>query len=127
MKYTLPRKGDNFEDIFRMDKRYNTPAYVFMCNFVLCNLPAAKKNAQFDAHEVLNAFADELIDTFGPMSYCVLADWGVGSCEDVGNMMKNLARSGRIPPQKGGYSGYSGEYDFKEEFYLPYEYEEEDF
>jgi uncharacterized repeat protein (TIGR04138 family) len=62
--------------------------------------------------EVLDGLRRYALATYGPLTIPVLAEWGVGSCEDFGDIVFNMiahnlegkSDSGRREDFKGGYS-----------------------
>ncbi|MBR2837978.1 MAG: hypothetical protein IKE55_04295 [Kiritimatiellae bacterium] len=111
--------ADSFEDIVGRDPRYDARAYALLMD---CVRYLGKEGRHVSGGEVLDEFRERTLDQYGPLSYDVLAEWGVSSTEDVGEMMFNLAEGRRI--QKGESDtpeSFAGGYDFKEAFLGPYQ------
>jgi len=112
-------ESDKFEDILAKDARYNPRAYALLMDVL--NFLFEDKNRHVDAEEILDEFRERTLDQYGPMSYAVLAEWGVGRCEDIGEMMFNLVESRRIrKSDEDSYESFVGGYDFHEAFEGPY-------
>lgn len=110
---------DSFDDIVAKDPRYNARAYALLMD-VLGWL--FKDCAKADGETILDEFRERTLDLYGPMSYTVLREWGVERTEDVGEMMFNLADSGRVRREDSDTAeAFVGGYDFKETFLAPYE------
>ncbi len=110
---------DNFADILAKDNRFDSRAYDFVLRVI------AEASADAKGHvtgmELLDYFRDLALDAYGPLAYTVLADWGVGSCEDVGAIVFNLYDSNRIAKtDSDSPADFIGGFDFKAEFLGPY-------
>lgn len=111
--------SDAFADIAAKDKRYAPRAYALLMD-VFRYLTADGKHVS--AADILDEFRERTLDQYGPMSRTVLAEWGLGSCEDIGEMMLNLVESRRIARDEGDSpEEFRGGYDFDEAFADPYE------
>ena len=112
-------ESDTFADIMAKDDRYNPRAYALLAH-VIHVLSAGGRH--FAGCEMIEEFRETALDQYGPMAYCVLKEWGLTRCEDLGEMTHNLVESGRIgkddddPPET-----FAGAYDFEEAFLEPYE------
>ena len=110
---------EDYADILAKDRRYDSRAY----DFVLEVIHEASEQAKghVSGRELLDWFADLAHDAYGPMAYTVLSDWGVESCEDVGEIVFNLCRAKRIKRRSSdSMADFIGAYDFREEFLNPY-------
>lgn len=111
---------DSFEDILAKDDRYEARAYALLADVVRYLGEDGSKH--MTGEDVLEEFRERALDQYGPLAYTVLAEWGVRSCEDVGEMMFNLADSGRISKDDDDTAeSFAGGYDFREAFLSPYE------
>ena len=105
--------SDTFDDIVAKDSRYDSRAYALLMDVV---------GAVKGGGDVLEEFKERTLDQYGPLSYRVLAEWGIACTEDIGEMMLNLAEARRIPRDESGTPEcFAGGYDFKEAFLGPYE------
>ena len=103
-------EADTFEDIVAKDDRYDGRAYALLMDVV-----------HYLTKDGAHAGATAL-DQFGPLAYRVLTEWGLKSCEDIGEMMFNLAESHRIGKDENDtHESFIGGYDFEEAFLGPYE------
>ena len=110
---------DNFADILAKDSRFDPRAYDFVLRVI------AEASADAKGHvtgmELLDYFRDLALDAYGPLAYTVLADWGVGSCEDVGAIVFNLYDTKRIAKtDSDSPADFIGGFDFRDEFLGPY-------
>lgn len=80
------------------DPRYAGRAYAFLCDALDHTVKQLKRENADNRHvsgpELLAGFRDLALREFGPMSLCVLREWGVRCSEDVGNMVYNLINLG---------------------------------
>ena len=108
--------ADNFADIIKEDDRYDPRAYALLLAVV------EGVHEHISGTELLERFRDFVLDEYGPMSYAVLADWGVNSCIDVGEMVFNLVETKRLgKTERDSRADFIGGYDFREAFLGPYE------
>ena len=111
--------SDSFEDIVGRDSRYDARAYALLMD---CVNYLVKENRHASGEDILDEFRERALDQYGPLAYTVLTEWGLSSTEDVGEMMFNLAESGRVGREEGDTpESFAGGYDFKEAFLGPYE------
>lgn len=112
--------GDSFEDITAKDRRYAPRAYALLMD-VLRYLEEDGGGGGYGADDIMDEFRERTLDQYGPMSYTVLTEWGVTRCEDIGEMMFNLAEGRRVKkPEGDAIESFLGGYDFKEAFLGPY-------
>ncbi len=117
---------DGFPDIIGKDDRYDPLAYSFLLKVI------HEANEEVKGHvsgqELLMCYRAFMLENFGPMAYCVLTEWGVKTCEDVGTMVFNLYDSKRIQKTKEDcFEDFIGGYDFYETFKKPFEPDWENF
>ena len=115
----LTFEKEAYADILAKDSRYDTRAY----DFVLDVIHAATEDAKghVSGQELLAWFRDMALDSWGPMAYTVLSDWGVTCCEDVGEIVFNLYDAKRIgKTSDDSRADFIGGFNFKEEFLEPY-------
>lgn len=111
--------SDDFADIVARDSRYDAHAYALLMDVIhfLCN---GEKHIRSD--EILEEFKERALDQYGPMTYTVLAEWGLSRTEDIGEMMFNLVEGRRIAKdEEDTPESFAGGYDFVEVFKGPYE------
>ncbi len=110
----------DFGEIVRKDPRFDSRAY----DFVLQVIHEASESAKghVTGAELLDWFRDLALDAYGPLAYTVLTDWGVHTCEDVGDIVYNLYDAKRIAKtDSDSPADFIGGYDFREEFLGPFE------
>lgn len=109
---------DDFADITAKDHRYDARAYALLMD-VVNYLSEGRRH--FDAQAIMDEFKERTLDQYGPLSYTVLTEWGLKSCEDLGEMMFNLAEGRRVHREESDtQESFLGGYDFKEAFEGPY-------
>ena len=116
---TINYETDDFSDILKKDARFDPRAY----DFVLQVISEASESAKghVTGAELLDWFRDLALDAYGPLSYAVLSDWGVHTCEDVGDIVFSLYNSKRIgKTDSDSPADFIGGFDFREEFLGPY-------
>ena len=110
-----------YADILARDRRYDSRAYDFVLD-VIAEASDEAKGEHVSGQELLAWFRDIAIDTWGPMAYTVLTDWGITCCEDVGEIVFNLYDVKRIKKQDSdSRADFIGGFDFRDEFLEPYE------
>jgi len=110
---------DDFSDILAKDARYDSRAYDFVLQVIAEASESAKGHVS--GQELLGFFRDLALDAYGPLAYTVLTDWGLQSCEDVGDVVFNLYDSKRIgKTDSDSPADFVGGFDFKTEFLGPY-------
>ncbi len=110
---------DDFSDILKKDARFDPRAY----DFVLQVISEASESAKghVTGAELLDWFRDLALDAYGPLAYTVLTDWGLRTCEDVGDVVFNLYDAKRIgKTDSDSPADFIGGFDFREEFLGPY-------
>jgi len=110
---------ETYADILKKDRRYDPRAY----DFILHTIGKASEEAKghVTGQELLAIFRDLALDAYGPMAWTVLNEWGLRSCEDVGEVVFNLYDSRRIgKTERDSKDDFIGGFDFKREFQDPY-------
>ncbi len=109
--------------IVKEDDRYGKGGYVFLKKALDYTIKKERKSQgkvvskqrHVTGQELLQGVREYVLDQYGPMSYTVLSDWGIHSCEDIGEMVFNLI----------DYSVFSkNDQDSKEDFASIYTFEE---
>ncbi|MCR5413567.1 MAG: hypothetical protein K6F50_02410 [Kiritimatiellae bacterium] len=112
-------ESDSFSDITAKDDRYDARAYALLMDVV--NYLSGDKHLHMDAAAIMDEFKERTLDQYGPLSYTVLREWGVHSCEDIGEMMFNLTEGNRVRKDENDTAeAFTCGYDFKEAFLDPY-------
>ncbi len=111
--------SDSFSDIVAKDGRYQARAYALLMDVVHFLGMSGK---HMSAADIMDEFENRTLDLYGPLAYTVLREWGVTKCEDIGEMMVNLAETHRVKRDPGDTpDDFVGGYDFREAFLGPYE------
>jgi uncharacterized repeat protein (TIGR04138 family) len=117
--------------IRQKDPRYQPQAY----DVVRLGLDLAQKlthgepkkgksttNRHVSGPQLLEGFRQHVLETYGPMSYPLLYNWGLRKSADVGNIVFNIIDTGlfgRSP--EDNLEDFKEVYDFKDVFQKPYE------
>ena len=111
---------DSFADILARDGRYDPMAYSFALA-AFARLFDGGEGRNVTTAEFLEEFRAGALDDFGPMAWAVMRGWGLESCADIGEVVFNLAESGRIGKSDGDRrADFIGGFDFKTEFLDPF-------
>jgi uncharacterized repeat protein (TIGR04138 family) len=84
-------RDDEIREIVRRDGRYVAEAYTFLLealDFTIRRRDAGRKHVS--GPELLAGFRDLAVETFGFLARTVLAEWGVRSTDDVGEIVFGL-------------------------------------
>lgn len=115
------------EAIVRDDSRYAIGAYIFVrmgLDFTIKRLEAADKNRKdrnVSAKELLEGIRIFALESFGPMAFTLLENWGVHCCSDFGNIVFNLVDAQILATSKDDkIEDFCDGYDFKEAFEKPF-------
>jgi uncharacterized repeat protein (TIGR04138 family) len=119
----------NFElsvqKILAADPRFHSEAYFFVrdaLEFTRRSNGRQKHSARdVSSKELLDGLRKYALETYGPMAITVLAEWGVGSCEDFGEIVFNLfahnfERKSDTDNREDFKSGFSFEEAFRKPF-----------
>lgn len=106
---------DDYTDILDRDGRYDPRAYDFVIDVV--GRASEEAKGHVSGQRLLDFFRDLALDAYGPMAYATLSDWGVKTCEDVGEIVMNLCDSKRIgKTETDSRADFIGGFDFRREF-----------
>lgn len=117
--------GEALDLIHRTDSRYDRDAYHFLRDALDYTIKLRKKakegSGHVDGQQLLEGIRQYALKQFGPMVPTVLAYWGIGRCEDFGEMVFNLIRVnifGRT--ETDSIDDFKGGYDFHTAFVAPF-------
>jgi uncharacterized repeat protein (TIGR04138 family) len=119
----------NFEDIVRKivaaDDRYQFDAYLFVQEAISYTQKSLGRKKQEEMHvgakELLNGIRESALSMFGPMASTVLAEWGIRSCEDFGEIVYNLIQYKQASQSPSdSRDDFKGGYNFDEVFRKPF-------
>ncbi len=114
------------DSIVRSDPRYQRDAYVFLrdgLDFTTKQQKKAKGTSirHVTGPELLEGLRQYALKEFGPMVMTVFDNWGIHSCEDIGNMVFNLIGAGIFgKTEEDSIEDFRNVYDFKEVFVKPF-------
>jgi uncharacterized repeat protein (TIGR04138 family) len=119
----------NFEQsvqkILAADPRFDSEAYYFVRDALEFTRRSSgrQKNSVRDvsSKELLDGLRKHALETYGPMAITVLAEWGVDSCEDFGDIVFNLIshnfeRKSDTDSREDFKSGFNFEEAFRKPF-----------
>ena len=109
----------DYSGILKKDSRFDSRAYDFVLEVI--SEASSRAKGHVSGQELLCWFRDMALDAFGPMSFAVLSDWGVHTCEDVGDIVFNLYDEKMIgKTDSDSPADFIGGFDFAEEFRGPF-------
>jgi uncharacterized repeat protein (TIGR04138 family) len=119
----------NFEQsvkkIVAADPRYRADAYFFVreaLDFTRRSSGRQRNDTRdVGSKELLDGLRRYALETYGPMTITVLAEWGVASCEDFGEMVFNMIAhncEGKSDTDKR--EDFKNGYDFDDAFRKPF-------
>jgi uncharacterized repeat protein (TIGR04138 family) len=118
--------ADALESIVASDPRYQRDAYAFLRDALDFTTKQQKKLKGVSVRhvtgpELLDGLRQYALKEFGPMVITVFDNWGIHSCEDIGNMVFNLIGSGVFgKTEEDSIEDFKNVYDFKEAFVKPF-------
>lgn len=119
--------SEKLGEILKKDKRYDGDAYYFVREGLDFTLRMLKKGAQgasrhVSGQELLEGLRRYALDQFGPMGKTVLGHWGVGRCEDFGEIVFSMVDKGILGrTEQDTRADFKGGYDFDAAFVKPFE------
>ena len=119
----------NFEKsvkrIVAADPRYHAEAYFFVresLDFTRRGTSRQKSDTRdVSSKELLEGIRRFALETYGPMTPTVLAEWGVRSCEDIGEIVFNmLAHNCEGKSETDSREDFKNGYTFEDAFRKPF-------
>jgi uncharacterized repeat protein (TIGR04138 family) len=120
----------NFEEVLQRivehDPRYRREAYLLLreaLDYTQKRLGESKRPEprHVTGQELLSGIRDHVLAEFGPMAKTVLAEWGVHTCEDFGEMVFNMVDHGLLSKTDADSRGdFKGGFDFEDAFAKPF-------
>ena len=111
----------SLEGLLERDFRYPRAAYRFVheaLNFTVAGLGMQR---HVSGRELLEGIRRYALDEFGPLTLCVLNEWGIRSCIDFGHIVFNLVDVGLLgKTDEDSLADFEGGYDFEEAFRKPF-------
>ena len=114
------------EEVIARDPRYQRDAYHFLREALDHTQKAVSKANQgrlrhVSGHELLAGVRAYALQQYGPMTLTLLREWGVGRCEDFGELVFNLVEVGVLSKtDTDSRADFANGYDFDEAFRKPY-------
>jgi len=117
----------SLDNIVRADPRYAAGAYVFVRMALdytvkkLCSENKQRAGKHVSASELLDGIREFALESFGPMAYVVLEEWGVKNTADFGEIVFNLIECGELRrTEDDRREDFKGGYNFKAAFIDPF-------
>jgi len=118
--------AEALDSIVASDPRYQRDAYVFLRDALDFTTKQQKKIKGLSVRhvtgpELLDGARQYALKEFGPMVMTVFDNWGIHSCEDIGNMVFNLIGAGIFgKTEEDSIEDFKNVYDFGEVFGKPF-------
>src|SRR5690242_6481862 len=118
--------AEALDSILASDPRYQREAYVFLRDALDFTTKQQKKVKGVSVRhvsgpELLDGVRRYALKEFGPMVMTVFDNWGLRSCEDIGNIVFNLIGAGIFgKTEEDSIEDFKNVYDFEEAFVKPF-------
>jgi len=118
--------AEALDSIVATDPRYQREAYAFLRDALDFTTKQQKKVKGVSIRhvtgpELLDGVRHYALKEFGPMVMTVFDNWGIHSCEDIGNMVFNLIGAGIFgKTEQDSIEDFKNVYDFGEAFVKPF-------
>ena len=118
--------AEALDSILASDARYQGGAYVFLRDALDFTTKQQKKIKgatvrHVSGPELLEGVRQYALKEFGPLVMTVFDNWGIHSCEDIGNMVFNLIGAGIFgKTEEDSIEDFKNVYDFEEAFAKPF-------
>ena len=118
--------AEALDSILASDARYQGGAYVFLRDALDFTTKQQKKIKgatvrHVSGPELLEGVRQYALKEFGPLVMTVFDNWGIHSCEDIGNMVFNLIGAGIFgKTEEDSIDDFKNVYDFGEAFVKPF-------
>ncbi len=113
--------------IVARDPRYDREAYSFLRDALDYTVKQRKKSrdnacGHVTGQQLLEGIRQYALKQFGPMVVTVFDYWGIHRCEDFGEMVYNLIRTGVFgKTETDSIEDFKGGYTFEAAFVAPYQ------
>jgi uncharacterized repeat protein (TIGR04138 family) len=114
------------DSIVACDARYQRDAYVFLRDALDFTTKQQKKIKgvgvrHVNGPELLDGVRRYALKEFGPMVMTVFDNWGIHSCEDIGNIVFNLIGAGVFgKTEEDSIEDFKNVYNFEDAFVKPF-------
>ena len=118
--------AEALDSILASDARYQGDAYVFLRDALDFTTKQQKKIKgatvrHVSGPELLEGVRQYALKEFGPLVMTVFDNWGIHSCEDIGNMVFNLIGAGIFgKTEEDSIEDFKKVYDFEDAFVRPF-------
>ncbi len=118
--------AEALDSIVASDPRYQRDAYAFLRDALDFTTKQQKKVKGVSVRhvtgpELLDGVRQYALKEFGPLVMTVFDNWGIHSCEDIGNMVFNLIGAGVFgKTEDDSIEDFKNVYDFGEAFMKPF-------
>jgi uncharacterized repeat protein (TIGR04138 family) len=118
--------AEALDSIVASDPRYHRDAYVFLRDALDFTTKQQKKVKgatvrHVTGPELLGGVRQYALKEFGPLAITVFDNWGIHSCEDIGNMVFNLIGAGIFgKTEEDSIEDFKNVFDFEEAFVRPF-------
>src|SRR5215469_15766606 len=118
--------AEALESLVANDPRYQRDGYIFLRDALDFTTKQQKKIKGVSVRhvtgpELLDGVRRYALKEFGPMVMTVFDNWGIRSCEDIGNMVFNLIDAGVFgKTEEDSIEDFKNVYNFEEAFVKPF-------
>src|SRR5919198_6691 len=118
--------AEALDSVVANDPRYHRDGYIFLRDALDFTTKQQKKIKGVSVRhvtgpELLDGVRQYALREFGPMVMTVFDNWGIHSCEDIGNMVFNLIGAGIFgKTEEDSIEDFRNVYDFQEVFVKPF-------
>ena len=110
-------KTESILQIVRRDGRYGPQAYYFIFDALDYTIQRMRKVRHVTGKELLDCIREYATEHFGFLARTVLAEWGVVSTNDFGEIVFNLVEAGLLSrTEKDTRTDFQDVFDFEEAF-----------
>jgi uncharacterized repeat protein (TIGR04138 family) len=120
----------NFEEvldkILAKDARYGREAYLFVREALdhtqkMVGRPPRNEIRHVTGGQLLDGMRDYALAQYGPMTITVLSEWGIRSCEDIGEIVFNMVEASLLAKtEQDTRDDFKGAFTFEAAFRRPF-------
>ena len=112
---------DLIEGVVRENPRFTLEGYLFVREALDYAVGQLEAPRHISGEELLFGVREYALSQFGPMARRVLMEWGITSCEHIGEMVFLLVDAGLLgKTEEDRIEDFKKGYDFKEAFDSPF-------
>jgi len=119
-----------FDEVIRRiverDPRFKREAYIFIRESLeytqkMMGRPSAEEIRHVTGRDLLEGVRRYALDQYGPMVQTVIGEWGIHTCEDVGDIVFNMVDFNLLAKtETDSREDFKGVYEFDEAFAKPF-------